>query len=245
MPQAPVADQLRLLDVQDLDVALQQARHRLAALPEREELERLTEQAGAISEQRIEAATEVSDIQREVTKAEDDVQAVRSRAERDNARLLAGGMTPKELTALQGEVEVLTKRQSDLEDIELEAMERLESAQGRADDLAEQEGKTAAAIEDARQRLGTSAGTIEAEIEDLTARRAAAIDGLDAGLVALYDKLCATHGGVGAARYERGQCLGCHMTLNPGDRSAIDAAAPEQIVRCEECGRILVRGAAS
>ncbi|GMA34099.1 zinc ribbon domain-containing protein [Demequina litorisediminis] len=61
--------------------------------------------------------------------------------------------------------------------------------------------------------------------------------------MALYEKLRDQHGGVGAAALRGSQCLGCHMTLNPADLRTIASAAPDAVVRCEECGRILVRKA--
>ncbi len=60
-------------------------------------------------------------------------------------------------------------------------------------------------------------------------------------LVDLYEKLRVQHGGVGAAALRRGQCQGCHLTMNTVDLNAIRAAAPDEVLRCEECRRILVR----
>ncbi len=101
MPKAPVADQLRLLTVQDLDTKLAQSRHKLANLPARQELADVTAQAATLEETRVEAATAVTDVRREVTKAEDDVVTVRARANRDNQRMLSGvGLASKELQAL-------------------------------------------------------------------------------------------------------------------------------------------------
>jgi len=246
VPKAPVADQLALLTVQDLDTKVAQARHRLANLPARQELEGLTAQLAALKESRVEAATAVTDVRREVTKAEDDVVTVRARANRDNQRLLSGaGLAPKELQALQSELEVLAKRQGDLEEIELVAMQRLEDAEAEVTRVtAETETVSAKAVE-AKARLDDEAATIEAEIVSLTAGRANAASGIDEGLMALYEKLRAAQGGTGAAALKRGACQGCHMSLNPADLAHIEAAPADDIIRCEECGRILVRGAAS
>jgi hypothetical protein len=241
-----VADQLRLLTVQDLDTKVAQARHRLANLPARQELDGLTAKLAALEESRVEAATAVTDVRREVTKAEDDVVAVRARADRDNQRMLAGtGLAPKELQALQSELEVLAKRKGDLEEIELEAMQRLEDAEAEAARVAEEIETVGAKTEEVRARLDDEAATIEAEIVSLTAGRVNAAAGLDDALLALYEKLRAAQGGTGAAALKHGACQGCHMSLNPADLAHIEAAPADDIIRCEECGRILVRGAAS
>ncbi|MGI9007232.1 MAG: zinc ribbon domain-containing protein [Streptosporangiaceae bacterium] len=51
----------------------------------------------------------------------------------------------------------------------------------------------------------------------------------------------AQHGGVGAAALHQRRCQGCHLTLNTVDVNTIRAAPPDEVLRCEECRRILVR----
>lgn len=243
MPHAPVADQLRLLEVQDADLRLQQARHRRATLPVTEQITELSARAADLEEDAVARGTEVSDLRREVTKAEDDVQAVRQRADRDRSRLESGTGSAKDLQALQSELEVLARRQSALEDVEIEAMERLEAAEALHADARTQRDAIAADITKLSAERDEQLRDIDAEIGDIEAERALKAEGLDATLVALYEKLRDQHGGVGAAALRGSQCLGCHMTLNPADLRTIASAAPDAVVRCEECGRILVRKA--
>jgi len=246
VPKAPVADQLQLLTVQDLDTKLTQARHRLENLPARQELSRATSEAATLEETRVEAATAVTDLRREVTKAEDDVVTVRARADRDNKRMLSGaGMGSKDLQALQSELEVLAKRQGDLEEIELDAMQRLEDAETEAARVTALIETVRTKVSEIEARLDDEAATIEAEIVSFSAGRANAVAGLDEGLLALYEKLRIQQGGTGAAALKHGTCQGCNMSLNPADLAHIQAAPADDIVRCEECGRILVRGAGS
>ena len=242
MPKAPAADQLRLLTVQELDTQADQARHRLESLESKAELATLLARESELTGRRIEADTAISDLKREVTKVEDDVQSVRARAERDNKRLLSGGMTPKELQALQSELEVLAKRQSDLEEIELDAMQRLEDAESVADGVVAEAAVIAAALADVRARVESESGAIEAELAGIVRDRMNATFNLDEALLALYEKLRASNGDSGAAALTRGTCQGCHMSLNHSDLAAIEAKSEDEIVRCEECDRILVRG---
>lgn len=241
MATAPAADQRRLLDVQDADLRAQQARHRRATLPVLVQLEELTARAADLGDERATRSATVGDLRREVTKVEDDVSAVRARAERDNARLNSGQGTPKDLQALQSELEVLARRKSELEDLELEAMERLETAEAELADAERQYEEISAHIETLKVERDAALAEIDAELEAIAAERAAAVEGLDPALLALYEKLRDQHGGIGAARLLRGQCQGCQLSLNAGDLAAIESAAPDQVVRCEECGRILVR----
>ena len=242
MPTAPAADQVRLLAVQDLDTRLQQARHRRDTLPVLATIANLEAEQSELGDQLVALSTEAGDIRREVTKAEDDVQSVRARADRDRAKLDSGQGSAKDLQALQSEVESLAKRQSDLEDVEIEAMERLEAAdsvlaaaKARAHEI---EVALAAAV---AERTATFA-TIDAEVAGLEAERATAAMGIDTGLAALYERLRASHGGIGAAALRGAECQGCHMNVNPGDLAAMHAASPDELCRCEECDRILVRG---
>ncbi|SEI93899.1 zinc ribbon domain-containing protein [Demequina mangrovi] len=243
MPDAPAADQIRLLDVQDLDLRAQQARHRRNHVPVLAQIAELTARLTDLDEARIASNTKVTDLRRAVQKAEDDVQVVRDRAARDNARLASGQGSPKDLTALQGELEVLGRRQEALEEIELEAMEALEGAEKELASAKEQVDAISAQIADLNGERDSVWNEIDEELVTIARDREAAVAGLDAGLVALYEKLRDAQGGIGAAALAQGQCLGCRTQLNPGDLRDIEARPADAVVRCEECGRILVRGA--
>lgn len=241
MTTAPAADQRKLLDVQAADLAAQQARHRRATLPVLAQIEELTGRVTDLGDERAARSAAVGDLRREVTKIEDDVAAVRARAARDNARLESGEGTPRDLQALSSELEVLTRRWSDLEDTELEAMERLEAAEADLESAQTQHQGIADQIAGLEVERDAAFAALDAELAVIAADRAAAAAGLDAGLLSLYERLRDANGGIGAATLLRGQCQGCNMKLNAGDLAAIEAAAAEQVVRCEECGRILVR----
>ncbi|WP_061962308.1 zinc ribbon domain-containing protein [Demequina flava] len=243
MATAPVADQQQLLKVQDADLRLKQARHRLETLPQIAHIAELAGRAKDLQEDAIARGAEVSDLRRDVTKAEDDVQSVRSRADRDTARLESGSGSAKDLQALQAELEVLKKRQGDLEDIELEAMERLESAEKLHAEASSQRDAIDSQIAELEAERDRAAAEIHEEIADIEAERVRLAEPLDSALMSLYERIRGNNGGVGAAALRGPTCLGCNMTLNPGDLQAVNTAAPEQIVRCEDCGSILVRKA--
>ena len=244
MPSAPAADQLRLLDVQDVDLRAQQARHRRANLPVLAQIAELELRLTDLDDARVGRATEVSDLRRAVQKAEDDVEVVRSRAQRDSARLESGQGSPKDLQALSSELEVLKRRQEALEEIELEAMEALEAAEREHASAVEQVDAIRAQLDELARERDAAVVDIDKELADLVVERAAAAEGLDGALLALYEKLREANGGIGAAALQGSQCLGCRTMLNPGDLRDIQAKADDAVVRCEECGRILVRGAA-
>ena len=241
MATAPPEDQRRLLEVQALDTRAQQLAHQRKNLPA---LAKLIELDGRIADLRaslVESRTRVADLKRELTKAENDVEQVRNRATRDQQRLEAGGVGARDAVALTDELSALATRQAALEEIELDVMERLEAHE---DALAK--------VEAANEQLVAEKTTLEAErdagwaeidaqVETLAGDRAKAADGLDTALVTLYEKIRVQLGGTGAAVLNGNRCEGCRMDLPPTDVAAIKAAAADAVVRCEECGRILVR----
>lgn len=192
------------------------------------------------------AQTEESDCAREQTKAEQDVDQVRQRAARDQQRLDSGAVTsPKDLENLQHEIVSLAKRQSDLEDIVLEVMERRESAQERVAELTERVGAVQGKVDDATARRDAAFEEIDGEVATVTKEREVIAGAIPADLLKLYDKLRAQQGGVGAARLYQRTCQGCRQELAITELNEIRAAAPDTVVRCENCRRILVRTAES
>lgn len=188
------------------------------------------------------AQTEESDTAREQTKAEQDVDQVRQRAARDQQRLDSGAVTsPKDLSNLQHEIASLAKRQGDLEDVVLEVMERRESAQERVAELTERVGSVQGKIDDATSRRDAAFEEIDGEVASVTKEREVVAASVPADLLKLYDKLRGQQGGIGAAKLYARTCQGCRQELAITELSEIRAAAPDTVVRCENCGRILVR----
>jgi uncharacterized protein len=238
--------QLRLLELADLDTELSRLDHRRHTQPEIAELAQLSERSAKVRDAITIADTNLSDLDRELTRAERDVEQVRVRIDRDNERLSAGQVSnARELESLQSEVASLRRRQSDLEEGVLELMEKREAAQALRDGAATE-----------AETVGADTATVTArsdvalaEINELTAKaqtaRASVAAGIPDDLIALYDRVRAQSGGLGAAPLRRGQCGGCRVQLSTVDLNEVRAAAPDEVVRCEECRRILVRVADS
>ncbi|GAA2393340.1 C4-type zinc ribbon domain-containing protein [Streptomyces coeruleofuscus] len=188
------------------------------------------------------AQTEESDTAREQTKAEQDVDQVRQRSARDQQRLDSGAVTsPKDLENLQREIASLAKRQGDLEDVVLEVMERRESAQQRVAELTERVGSVQSKIDDATARRDAAFEEIDAEVATVTKEREVIAGSIPADLLKLYEKLREQQGGVGAAKLYARSCQGCRQELAITELSEIRNAAPDTVIRCENCRRILVR----
>lgn len=239
---AAPADQIRLLDVQALDVRLSQLAHKRRSLLEHAEIESLTKDLTQLRDLLVAAQTEESDTAREQTKAEQDVDQVRQRAVRDQQRLDSGAVSsPKDLESLQHEIVSLAKRQGDLEDVVLEVMERRESAQERVLELTGRVSSVQAKVDDATARRDAAQEEIDSEIASVTKQREILAASVPADLLKLYEKLRVQQGGVGAARLYQRRCEGCQLELNITEVNEVKAASPDTVLRCENCRRILVR----
>lgn len=241
MTTAPAADQRRLLDVQELDTRLDQLAHKRRTLPELARLLELDAQLADLHTALVTSRTAAEDLRRELAKAEADVEQVRARAARDQARLDSGQGSAKDLQALQSEIASLARRQGDLEEVELEVMERLEAHEGALAEVTKAHDALVAQKEAVEADRDAAFRTIDADVERVRGERAQAAEGLDAGLVTLYERLRGQLGGLGAAPLRGRRCEGCRLELNPLDLDGIRSKGEDQVVRCEECGRILVR----
>ena len=241
MTTAPVADQLRLLEVQALDTRAAQIAHQRGAHPARAAVDQVAARLTEIEVRVVDARTAVSDTTRELTKAETDVEQVRSRAARDQTRVDSGAVSVKDVQALSSELEALARRQGALEEIELEIMERLEEQESTLATLVAEQGELLEQQRAAVADLDAALADLDRQSAEVAEERARAVDGLDAGLVALYDKVRAQHGGLGVAPLRGRRCEGCRLELNSSELAQIVAAPPEEVQRCDECGRILVR----
>jgi predicted nucleic acid-binding Zn-ribbon protein len=238
---ASVEAQLRLLELADLDAELSRLDHRRRSLPELEEYQRIEARDAGLRDELAALEAAESDLRREQAKAEADVDQVRSRIERDRTRLDAGQVSsPRELENLQSEIASLARRQSDLEEIVLDVMERQEAAELRRNTLTQEEGALARQRDEVAARRDVALGEISEQEEKAGSLRASVAADVPGDLLDLYGKLRAQHG-VGAAALRRGRCEGCHLSLNTVELAHLRAAPPDEVLRCDECRRILVR----
>lgn len=239
--QAAPADQQRLLDLQALDSKLDQLTHRRRTLPQLAEHAALETRARQLRDLLVAATTAQSDLAREQRKAEADVDQVRTRADRDRKLLESGSVSPKELSNLQSELESLARRQSDLEDIVLEVMERVESADTRTAELTKQREEAEADLARVTVTLADEQASVDKDLAFATSQRDLLAAQLPADLLALYQKLRAQYGGIGAAAIKQRRCEGCRLELDIAEVNEIRAAAPDTVLRHDSCRRILVR----
>jgi len=233
--------QQQLLGLQELDSKLDQLRHQRAALPEIARIAELETGRGDVDDRLRDARIAVDDLTVEQRRADAEVEQVKARRTRDRDRLDQGLVTnPKDIERMQHEMESLERRISTLEDAELEVMEKLEEAQSQVSTLSAQLAETDSQIAELVTARDERWSEIDAQVEQTQAARGPAADGIPDGLMALYERLRSSKG-VGAAALRARQCGGCQLTLDASELSRIKNAPEDEVIRCEECQRILVR----
>jgi uncharacterized protein len=231
-----------LLVLQALDLRIQQLHHKRSTLPE------IAAGAANAAEQAA-LATEVADAEarhrelvREQKRLEDEIALVTERAGKHEANLYSGSVTnPRELQALQDDIDALRRRQRALEDDDLEIMEALEPVTAELEELAGRRATLDAAAADIEASLASSASDIDTELATLTAERSEAAAAIAPSLLDEYESLRAQFGGIGVARLEGSTCGGCRLSLSAVEVDRIRKLDPDERVLCEECGRLLVR----
>jgi len=230
-----------LLLVQEHDITLDQLRHRREAMPERAELIATLGELRQTETERAAVGERHRAVLAEERRIDDEAQAVGERADEVNKRLYSGTTTsPRELQAMQADIDMLHRRRSDLEDEELEVMEQRETLDAEV-----------AALDTALEALKETAGKLsrtivdtEAEIDEEIARESAVRDDLAKpiaeALLRDYERRRAQNRGAGAARLVGTTCQACHLTIPSTEAEKIRRGAGSVIAYCDNCSAILV-----
>ncbi len=241
MPTADPAALRRLLELQDEDTAIKRLEERRASLPEAQRLTEINANLAELDADLEIAGKQHEEVAREVARLEGEGELLDQKIAREEQRMFSGGVSnPKELSALQAEVESLKRRKSGLDDELLEAMLGREQATATIDGLTKEREEAATEGADLTTIVEGLTGEIAGELEAHTSARTQISGELPADLLKLYEQIRASKGGVGAAALEAGTCLGCHTKLPQRELERMRAEGGLQ--RCDNCRRILVIG---
>jgi hypothetical protein len=239
--QASVAQQSLILEMQSLDNEIMQANTKLKSLPEIEQLLHIDKRITTATDELAVVKSEADQIALELRRGEVDVETVTDRIKKDEARLASGNATPKELEQLQHEVGTLKKRQESLEEIELEIMIRSDAITSRSNTLTTDLASLQTLKDEISGRLKTATDEINKVIADKNTARNLVANQIEKPLLELYEKIRGNGGGVGAAALVGNKCNGCNLAINAVEMDRIKSLAKDELLRCEECRRILVR----
>jgi predicted nucleic acid-binding Zn-ribbon protein len=239
--QASVAQQSLILELQSLDNEIMQANTKLKSLPEIEQLLHIDKRITTATDELAVVKAEADQIALELRRGEVDVETVTDRIKKDEARLASGNATPKELEQLQHEVGTLKKRQEHLEEIELEIMIRSDAIVARSNTLNTDLASLQTLKDEISGRLKNATDEINKVIADKNTARNLVANQIEKPLLELYEKIRGSGGGVGAAALVGNKCNGCNLAINAVEMERIKSLAKDELLRCEECRRILVR----
>ena len=238
--QASPEQQSLVLELQLLDNEIMQANTKLKSLPEVEQLLHIDKRIITATDEVATVKLEADQITLELRRGEVDVETVTDRIKKDEARLASGNATPKELEQTQHEIQTLKKRQLALEEIELEIMVRSEAVTERSKVLTTDLASLETLKAEINQRLGAATNEINSVILAKQKDRQAVAVKIEKVLLDLYEKI-RTSSGVGAAALVGNKCNGCNLAINAVEMQRIKTLPLDEVLRCEECRRILVR----
>ncbi len=237
---AEVAQQRSLLELSKLDAELSRIAHQATHLPQQEGCERVRAQHNAASDRLRIARIALEDVDAQVSRFESEIEAVRQREDRDRSLLKSGAADARQLSDLQHELDTLRRRQTSLEDSLLDVMERREELQAQLDGEQRAVAALESELETAQQDLDAALAEIDQARHERSSRRDTLTATLDPALSALYERQRAG-GGPGAGQLLGHKCGACRIEIGRGELSRISAAAEDELVRCPECGAILLR----
>jgi predicted nucleic acid-binding Zn-ribbon protein len=231
-----------LLVIQDLDTTLDQLRHRRSTLPQLAALAALRRDLAAAVAARDEVAGRLHALRSAQKEAEDHASLLEDKAAAVHTAMFDGTVVAhKELEALQDEHESLQHRQAEFEDRALELMEEAEPVEEELErcgsEVARLESEMAAVDAD----LVVAQAEVDVETDRVRDERTAATAAVPDELLEVYEPLRDGLGGVAVARLLGARCEGCHLEIPSAQLESLRRAPVDEIVRCPECLRILVR----
>jgi uncharacterized protein len=236
---ATVAQQHSLLEVAELDAELARIAHRASHLTERQDYERRQTDQVAANDRLGALQIASEDLEAQISRFESEIDGVHQREERDRS-LLGSVADARQLSDLQHELETLQRRRSNLEDSLLEVMERHEELQTQRTAALTVIEALQADVAGAKQALDGALAAIDDTRRQCVSRREELAAALDPELVALYERQRAG-GGAGAGPLQGRRCGACRIEIDRGELSRISVAADDDVLRCPECGAILLR----
>ncbi len=230
-----------LLTLQERDVALDRLRHRRETLADRVTYAECQQTAASVQRELDQARAARDDVLAEEKRHNDEAESLAAQATAAERRLYSGEVaSPRELQALQADVEQLRKRQHEIEDRALVSMERREPLDERVGELERRLVDVSAAVVAANDALVAAEAAIDAEAAGERAARDDTVAGIDSDLVAEYERRREKANGVGAARLVGNTCQGCHLTIPATEVDRVRHAPPGSVEYCDNCGCILV-----
>lgn len=233
--------QAKLVTLAEVDAEIGRLTHRRSTLPELAQLDEAEQRVRAARDALVRAETRAGDLDRDIARLERDIDGVRARTERDHTLLAGSGISAKQATELQHELDTLARRQGVLEDEQLGIMEEREAVGIELDHARGELSEAETAVGEVTAKRESAEGDIDATRAGRDRARSEVVAALPADLLADYERIRAG-GRVAAGQLRESRCGACRLELDRTFLGQVRTAAADEVVHCEECGAILVRG---
>ena len=238
-------DQKLLLDLQKLDQRASRLRHLRDSHPAHATLRELSGRAEDLHRAALSQGAVISDIKREVTRIEDDIEKVRARRELQQGRMDRNEVPLRDMNPMEHEIKRMDQRLSDLEDAQLEAMERLEAAEDAERAMRAEESAIAADVDSTRSTFTQEMSGTDQELREALAEREALAARLPADLLSEYERSRERNGALAVVEVREGSVIGAATELSPAELEDIRRTPADQLCWAEETGQLIVRTSAS
>jgi predicted nucleic acid-binding Zn-ribbon protein len=229
----------RILELQELDTAIDRLDHRRELLEAGEELSAIRKEMEEADARLGEIRLASDAVASESRRLEHEIETMNLKLEAEQKRMYDGSIAnPKELEALQHEIASLKERRTRAEDDLLEQMVRKEDLDARGDEADKDANAARARAEDAGGDAVKELDQVGVDLAARHAEREAVVPAFDEELLELYDELRRSKHGVGAAAIVDGVCQACHEKLSAVELDRLQRT--EGVKRCEYCRRIVV-----
>ncbi len=228
-----------LIDIAALDKQASNLKHQVKTLPVLAKLKELSETRSQIMEDGVKANTAVSDAKVELKRILSDLTPATERLKR-NEKLADTNLAHKQLQSLLQETEHLKARIAELEEQQLNVEVELEERSAQAETCQTRRGEIESKMRELIAERDAQASKLATEFKQNRAQRERAAKNVPADLLKIYERV-AERNITGAAIFKAGRCQGCGLEMDVAGQKQLLQAPANQVLRCQECGRILVR----
>ena len=232
-----------LVELQEVDTRLAQLSHRFATLPEYQKITEVRGEGLNLEEQLDEIMIELKVLRQSQIDREAEVQGLEDKIAKSTSALYGGAITsPKDATAMQNEIESISRRQAVLEDQIIELMEQIEPFALKEAEIEAQRSLGGEKLRNLEDQLAVAQAEIEVEQRAVSTERAQIEERAGDDLVALYERnrnRMGDHTAVG--RLVGTSCGACFLGISAVEIDRIRRLPSNEPSECPECGALLIR----
>ena len=229
-----------LLALQLIDSGLEQIEHRRKRLPERAAHADAVAAARAIAARLTALDARFAAAEATIEHAEAESASLTTHRTRLEGQLKTV-IAPREAEALMHEIDTLSQRRGEQDDIELAALEEIAVADAERHQATAEQTEQAGVVTATEAALADADAALDAERDELAGRRPDALAALTNAEVDLYDRMRRQYHGVAVAQLTGATCQGCHLDLSRAELDALRALPADEPGECPQCNRLLVR----